>query len=356
MPEESYKKLQAFLSRLYVRVAAWQRRAWHSYDVWSHERLHDLNRRTLAIVGFVILLFGVLYFQSFRPPLDFPTEQYVTIEEGESLTALALTLEQDNIVQSAWWLEMIVRLRGGQHSVKAGDYLFAQPVSVFTITRRITTGVYGLEPIRITIPEGATVADMTVIYSKRLFKFNPDKFFRSAIEYEGYLYPDTYHFLPNAREDEVLRAMRDNFNEHIAEFEDEIANSPYTLREVITLASIIEKEAWKDKDRQLISGVLHNRLDRNMLLQVDATFVYTHAKGTYDITLDELADEDNPYNTYVHAGLPPGPIASVGRSSIYAALHPTPSDYFFYLADRNGNTYYSTTYDEHLAKKRRYVD
>ncbi|MAZ67704.1 hypothetical protein CL652_02970 [bacterium] len=351
-----YRNLQQLMSRSYVRFFAWQKRIRGSVENWQEDRLHNLNRRTLLIITLILVLYSALYIGAFRPPSNFPTEQYVTIEEGDSLATLALSLEEEGIVRSAWWLEMIVRLRGGQRSVKAGDYLFAKPVSTFSIARRITTGVFGLEPISITIPEGSTVADMTVIYAQRLFKFDPERFFANAIDYEGYLYPDTYYFLPNVREDEVIRVMRDNFDRQIAEFRQQIEESPYTLHEILTLASIIEKEAWNDEDRQLISGVLHNRLSRNMLLQVDATFVYTHAKGTYDITIDELTDENNPYNTYVYKGLPPGPIAAVGRSSLYAALNPTPSEYLFYLADRRGTTYYSVTYEEHLAKKRRYVD
>jgi len=356
MDDELRTKIQAFAFRFYIRSLAWVSRTRLRLDQWQDDRLHNLNKRTFVIVTFAVVLIGALYFGTFRAPSNFPTKQYITIEEGESLSSLAEVLESENVVRSAWWLKATVILRGGARSVRAGDYLFSNPVSTFTVARRITTGAYGLEPIRITIPEGATVADMTVIYARELFKFNPENFFKQATDYEGYLYPDTYHFLPNVREDEVIRVMRDNFNNHIFEFALEIEESPYSLHEIVTLASIIEKEAWKETDRQLISGVLHNRLDREMRLQVDATFTYTHSKGTYDITLAELADEDNPYNTYVHKGLPPGPIAAVGYSSLYAALNPTPNNYLFYLADRSGTTYYSETYAEHLAKKRRYVD
>ena len=356
MLDELSEKVVALIVRTWGLLRLCARRAYGSVEDWHAERLHNLNRRTLVVIVFVLVLSGALYVEMLRAPSDFPTRQYITIEEGDSLGALARSLQENRVVRSAWWLEAIVRIRGGERTVKAGDYQFAQPINVFAVARRITTGAFGLEPVKITIPEGATVADMTGIYAKYLFKFDPEKFFRAAIDYEGYLWPDTYHFLPNAREDEVIRVMRDAFEKNIAEFQDQIEQSPYTLHEILTLASIIEKEARNDEDRRLISGVLHNRLDRGMRLQVDATFVYTHEKGTYDITIDELTDEDNPYNTYVHEGLPPGPIAAVGRSSIYAALNPTPSDYLFYLADRKGNTYYSETYKEHLAKKRRYVD
>ena len=345
-----------FLERLYVRFLAWQE---HWGDIifdWHDARLDNLNRRTLLIVALGLIFASILYVETFHPTNDFPIEQYITIEEGETLHSLAQVLEEKSIVRSAEWLTLLVRMRGGEHSVHAGDYLFAKPVGTFSVARIITTGAYGLEPIRITIPEGATVADMAIIYDKRLFKFDADNFLREADALEGYLYPDTYHFLPNVREDEVIRVMQDTFDIRIAEFEDDLAESEYTLHEIITLASIIEKEAWKHKDQKLISGVLHNRLDDGMRLQVDATFTYTHDKGTYDITIAELTDEDNPYNTYVHKGLPPGPIAAVGHSAINAALNPTPSSFYFYLADRSGTTYFSATYAEHLAKKQRYVD
>lgn len=344
------------LERARVRFLAWLNRARHNLSDWHHSRLHDLNRRTLMIL-LVVGIFGVvLYVESFHPPSDFPVEQYITIEEGETLTTLAHSLEEMGIVRNAEWLTLLVRLRGGERSVYAGDYFFAKPIGALAVARVVTTGAYGLEPVRITIPEGATVEDMAILYERRLFKFNAKNFVRKATKDEGFLYPDTYYFLPNVREDEVIRVMKDTFNQRIAEFEEDIAASPYTLQEIVTLASIIEKEAWKPRDQQLISGVLYNRLERGMLLQVDATFTYTHNKGTYDITRAELLDEENLYNTYVHPGLPPGPIAAVGRSALYAAIYPIPSDYLFYLADRSGTTYFSKTYAEHLALKRQYVD
>lgn len=344
------------LERLYVRFLSHHENVSGAVYDWHDTRLDNLNRRTLLILIVGLIFISVLYVESFHPTDNFPIEQYITIEEGETLESLAHMLEEENIVRSADWLEILVRLRGGQHSVHAGDYLFTKPIGASSVARVITTGAYGLEPIRITIPEGATIADMAIIYDKRLFKFDADNFLRATSELEGYLFPDTYHFLPNVREDEVIRVMQDTFQLRLSEFEDDLAKSEYSLHEIITLASIIEKEAWKPKDQRLISGVLHNRLDDGMRLQVDATFTYTHDKGTYDITLAELKDEDNPYNTYVHKGLPPGPIAAVGESAINAALNPVPSNFYFYLADRTGTTYFSATYAEHLTKKRIYVD
>ncbi len=333
---------------------------WEIYSAfiieWQVSKLQNLNKKTTTtILVWLLVVSGAVLFLA-SPDANFPIEQYVTIEKGQSLSSISHSLKDVDVVKNAWVLEFVVRVMGGERKVQAGDYSFSKPIGTFAIARRITSGQYGLEPIKITIPEGATVADMAIIFDKRLFKFDDVAFFRKAQKLEGYLYPDTYHLLPNTKEDEVIRVMKDNLEIRLEEFEEDLAESEYTLHEILTLASIIEKEAWKTRDQYLISGVLHNRLDIDMRLQVDATFTYTHNKGTYQITMAELTDEDNPYNTYVHNGLPPGPIAAVGSTAIDAALNPKANNNFFYLADRFGTTYYSRTYEQHLAKKRRYVD
>lgn len=354
--KDLFAKASMAVSRDYVDFLSRFDRLHEATHAWHDNRLENLNQRTAGVLILVCMFSAFVYVGLFRPHAQFPAEHYVEIHKGDDLATISKKLAESNVVRSARTLELTVRILGGSRSVHAGDYLFARPVGTFAVARAITTGAYGLEPIRITIPEGATVVDMASMYDKQLFKFDAQHFIDIALPYEGYLYPDTYYFLPNVREDEVLRTMNDNFKINIEPFAKQIEESPYTFHEIVTLASIIEKEAWKPRDQKLISGVLYNRLEIDMRLQVDATFTYTHNKGTYQITLDELADEDNPYNTYVHKGLPPGPIAAVGYSALDAALNPIESDNLFYLADRNGNTYYSRTYSEHLAKKRRYVD
>ena len=336
-----------------------EKKVQHRHELFRQKREQEeptLNRRNTILLAFVLVLFGAFYLEGIRAPSDFQNNTFVTVPEGASLGEIAILFQEENVVRSSFWLNTAIRFTGNQSAVYAGDYIFARPASVFQVAKRITTGAYGLEPTTVTIPEGATVADMASIYEDTLFKFDPEDFLIDAVPLEGYLFPDTYHFLPNATHDDVIRAMRDNFEQKIEEFEDQIEESDFTLHEILILASIIEREAFNDTDRRLISGVLYNRLEQDMLLQVDATFVYTHGKGTYQITLAELRDDSNLYNTYVHKGLPPGPIAAVGYSSIFAALNPTPNDYIFYLADRAGTTYFSETYAEHLRKKRIYVD
>lgn len=356
MLSDTIKKYRLYGERQWILLLSRWRRL---RSLLPTRNIHRSTHRNMFSFGILILIIiGVffVYTALFIPPSNFPTKQYITIESGEGLTTIANTLVKTHVVKNAKILIYTVRLLGGQRTVAAGDYSFAIPLGTFAVARRITTGTYGLTPVSVTIPEGTTVREMAPIYAKKLFKFKPSEFIKEALPYEGFLYPDTYHFLPNASAKEVIESMRDNFKNKIVPLSKQIQASSFTLKQIVTLASIIQKEAWKKTDQRRISGVLQNRLKKGMLLQVDATFTYTHNKGTSQITVAELQDKKNPYNTYVHKGLPPGPIASVNISTIKAVLDPIKSDDLFYLADRYGNTHYSRTYAEHLQKMRRYLN
>lgn len=314
------------------------------------------NRRSRAIVILCILLGSWMYLDIVRAPLAFPTDTLVTIEQGSSLQRISASLQEQQVVRNKTALSLLIRMYGNHDSIKAGDYIFKEPKNVFAVARIISVGAFGLEPVAIRIPEGSDSADMAQLFERKLLRFNPETFLALAVPQEGFLFPDTYYFMPNVREEQIITVMKDNFVQKIAPLQTQIQESGSTLTEIITMASIIEKEASRDADRRKISGVLWHRLEIDMPLQVDATFFYTHNKGTYHITLAELRDATNPYNTYVHKGLPPGPIASPSLASIIAALQPTKTTALFYLADRSGNTYYSETYAEHLQKKALYVD
>lgn len=312
------------------------------------------NRRTL---GLLLLVGGITlasYLFVIRPPDRFPTGSLVSVSDGASLPTAAKELKEAGVIRSTIAFRAAVLFAGGSRHVHAGDYLFKEPADVFGVARAVVLGAYGLEPFRFRVPEGATVVQMAALFSSELPRFNTQAFIEKATPYEGFLFPDTYFFLPNTTEDKVIAAMRQNFDTHIAEIQPQIDLSGHSLEELVTMASLLEREARIMSDRQMIAGVLWNRIGKNMPLQVDAAFLYTLGKSTFQLTTADLKS-DSPYNTYVHKGLPPGPIGSPSLEAILAAATPTKNQYFYYLADKNGVTHYSKTYAEHLRNKARYL-
>lgn len=322
-------------------------------DALSERWREHTNRRTIVIVTVAGALFGYAYLTIVQPPNDFPVDELVSVPSGESLAQVAVSLKRDRVVRSATALRALVTIMGEERTVRAGDYLFKEPKNVFSIARALSKGQFGLEPERIRIPEGATTKEMAAIYDAHLERFNEESFLAQAQPMEGYLFPDTYFFLPNATEATVIEAMRQNFDTHITTIEADIASSTRTLDEIVVMASILEREAYNTKDRKLISGVLWNRLERGMPLQVDAVFSYTIGKGTFQLTIIDLTS-DSPYNTYKFKGLPPTAIGSPSLDSLLAAANPTPNDYLYFLADHRGVTHYCKTYSCQLANKRKY--
>ena len=319
-----------------------------------HRSETNVNRRTLAIVSIFlgVAIFSYVFF--IRPPSAFPAGELVEIPEGASLSLIATQLKNEHVIRSAFLLRAAVYLLGYERGVQFGDYLFKEPRNVFSIARAIGIGAHGLEPFRIRVPEGATVQELAVMFDERLERFDEERFIKEASPMEGYLFPDTYFFLPNADDDLVLRTLRQSFDAQIATIAPGIEKFGKPFKDVVIMASILEREAHNLEDRRKIAGVLWERLDRGMLLQVDAVFLYSLGRSTFDLTSEDLTSDD-PYNTYVHKGLPPTPIGSPSLDSILAAVTPIDKGYLFYLADKNNVTHYSKTYEEHLQKKRMYL-
>ncbi|PIR82216.1 endolytic transglycosylase MltG [Candidatus Kaiserbacteria bacterium CG10_big_fil_rev_8_21_14_0_10_59_10] len=314
----------------------------------------NANRRTAAILLAVFVFALALYTSVFSPPHDFPTEAIVDVPQGASVRDIAETLERERIVRSALWFRLLVRFTGNERSLHAGEYLFEEPTGLWGVAQALSHGRYGMEPRRVRIPEGAMVRDIAELLDEELLRFDKELFTAKALPYEGRLFPDTYFFLPSANEDTVLEALRQNFDAQLAQLEEEIAAFGRPLEEVLIMASILEREARDHEDRRRIAGVLWRRLDEDMLLQVDAVFLYSIGRSTFQLTLEDLRS-DSPYNTYRYKGLPPTPIGSPSLSSIRAAITPIDGGYYYYLADNTGVTHYSRTYEEHLRKKRLYL-
>lgn len=288
------------------------------------------------------------------PPANFPQGRKVEVPHGAALRTISDEFKDDGLIRSSLFFEGVVRAFGNDTSVQAGTYFFEEALPLFDLVKRLTQGIFGLTPTRVTIPEGATVKEVSYLLKRRFPDFDVDQFLELASDKEGYLFPDTYFFLEGTPPEQVVAEMTSNFEKRIAPYATQIASSTLTLDQIITFASLLEKEAKKPEERRMIAGILNNRLAINMPLQVDATFRYTLGKGSFQLTKKDLRN-DSPYNTYVNKGLPPGPIANPGLDAIAAVLEPTPSKYMYYLHDMNGKARYAVTFAQHKKNKYTYL-
>ena len=254
-----------------------------------------------------------------------------------------------------------------RHALRAGEYLFERPLRPIDVYRRLVHGDIYLHPV--VIPEGSDRFDIARILNQRL-GIDPLQFFKvtqqtSAIRdldpkapsLEGYLFPDTYRFPRGVSAATVVITMLARFRQVVGKrFANELPSSPAGWHEVITLASLVEKETPEPSERPPIAGVFERRLERGMPLQCDPTVVYAarldyHPIGP--ITQSDLGF-DSPYNTYRHSGLPPGPIANPGQASIRAALHPADGDALYFVANNHGGHVFARTLAEHQLNVSRY--
>lgn len=342
MEKPFLEKLEAYFEAAHRYIAA----------ASVHWREHT-NRRTVIIVVVLGILFGALYLTAIEPPAAFPAGELVTVPEGQGVVAVSNTLYQDGVIRSPLAFRILVTLMGRARQLRAGDYLFKQPESVFGVARAVSVGAYGLEPFRIRVAEGATVRQMADLFDKVLPRFDSAQFVAEAQPREGYFFPDTYFFLPNASAQTVEQAMQQNFESQIATIQPQLASSTHSLADIVIMASIIEREAPDMQDRRLIAGVLWRRIKQGMALQSDVTSLYTLPKGQRFTA--KVLDQDTPYNTYLHRGLPPTAIGNPSLDSILAAASPIDKGYLFYLADSSGVTHYCKTYSCQLSNQRAFL-
>jgi UPF0755 protein len=215
-------------------------------------------------------------------------------------------------------------------------------------------GDYGISAKKITFPEGFTNIQFAARLEANLPNFNKNTFLDLASTSEGYLYPETYFFLPSDTEEVIFNKMKSTFDAETKTLENDFAMSQKTSKDIVIMASILEREVKSKEDKQMASNILWNRIKNGMALQVDATLAYERDKDSYTLTTADLR-KDSPYNTYTRRGLPPTAISNPGFDSIFAALNPIPNNYVYFLTDREGKVYYAKTYEEHLKNKRKYI-
>jgi UPF0755 protein len=262
-------------------------------------------------------------------------------------------------VQDALTLRLALRWTGASRGLQAGEYRFDRPMTAVEVVNKIARGdVYGQ---RITFPEGLTIREMAVLYESRGLG-NAKDFIAAArnaaliqdldpaaTDLEGYLFPDTYTVGRKAVASQLIDSMVAGFRAAFPADAPQPGDQPLTTRQIVTLASLIEKETGKPEERPIVSAVYRNRLRIGMGMQADPTVVYALQKaGRYDgnIRKDDLSI-DSPYNTYRYPGLPPGPIASAGKASLEAAFQPADVDYLYFVSRNDGSHVFATTLAEH---------
>lgn len=322
--------------------------------------------RAAGAIALVVVLAAAAVAVAVRPVDRTGAARVIVIPHGASSSQIGSLLQSAGVVRSASDFTIAVRLRRLTHSLQGGEYAVSPAMTLLEIVDRIARGRVVLHAI--TIPEGFTAAEIIDVLAEnglgdrtRLAEVvrhgagrYPHEFLRAVPtgSLEGYLFPDTYHLPRGLDERETVRAFLDRFAQVVVPlWQARGAGRP--LHAVITMASLVEREAQQPEERALIAGVLYNRLRRGMRLEVDATVLYALGRHKSLVTYKDL-DVESPYNTYRHAGLPPGPIASPGFASIMAALAPAATDYLYYVARPDGLHVFSRTYQEHLAAIRRY--
>ena len=329
--------------------------------------IRGLTIATLILAGSALAAVNWWESRVSEPHLGRSTKnRLLTVPFGSSVRSIGQLLQGSDIIRSDLIFAAYVRI-SGPDPLQAGEYLFENPISLTQVVQILREG--RVHHYRITIPEGLTMDEVIGRFVQEglgqqhelepltgrtdlLGGLDPE-----ATDLEGYLFPDTYYFTRSDQELTLVSTLVTRFRE--------VWNSPrqkraedlgLTVREVVTLASLIEKETALPSERPLISAVFHNRLRRNIKLDCDPTVIYAIRKtGEYDGVLHQSdLDLDSPYNTYLYAGLPPGPIANPGTASIDAALNPAPVRHLYFVSKNDGGHVFSTSYREHRRAVRRY--
>ena len=286
-----------------------------------------------------------------------------TVEPGMTLADVAGQLEEQGVVRHAILFELLARYRGVEQGINAGRYEIEAYMDAGQVLRMLTEGRIVVN--RVNVPEGLTIPETVRALRARIGidstafvqrSADPEVVRSLGIEaatLEGYLYPATYNMYPDMTVDDILKQMTSRYLQTMtAEYRERAAALGYSEHEIVTLASIIEQEAMVDDERDVISGVFHNRLRRGMRLEADPTVQYGIGRPNMRLYQKHLS-HPSPYNTYLHAGLPPGPICSPGAASIHAALYPEDVPYLFFVARGDGRHIFSVTNREHNQARER---
>lgn len=329
----------------------------------------------IAIAFSCTILLSFLFIQDNFKTLDNPVDIY--IEKGESLESISTKLKDLNIIKNKRLFEIYGRVKKQVPNIKFGKHQlntnmnYSEIYNTLAIPSLDTTNL-----IKITIPEGYTVEQIADVLELNYlgdkeeflelckigdFEYDflstiPMDLPQDCYRLEGFLYPETYFFDKNMSTYDIVDTFLKSFNQAISKYEDELANSQYSIYEIVNLASIVERESKAGKERPIIAGVFINRLNKNIKLESCATVEYV-LKTRKRVLTNEDISIDSPHNTYLYQGLPITPISNPGESSLYASINPTSTEYLFFVSKKGTDEHaFAKTHQEHLKNVRLYRD
>jgi UPF0755 protein len=318
-----------------------------------------------GIIIFIWMAAGFFYHQATVSVGENTQTIILSIPPGATLKKISTDLKGLSLIRNASAFRLLANIRQKQTHIQVGEYELNQSMLPMDILKAITSGKTVLHPI--TIPEGYRISEIAELLTKKI-SINKEIFIKesrnkdllnklniTSKSLEGYLFPETYHFSKHTAEKKIIQTMLSTFQQQMKtkNIQDQIQSSDMSLHEIITLASLIEKETGMNGERKHISSVFHNRLKRKMRLQTDPTVIYAIENFDGNIRKKDL-DIDSPYNTYRYKGLPPGPIASPGIKSIVAALNPIKTNHLYFVSKKDGSHQFSSSLKEHNRAVQKY--
>ena len=328
------------------------------------KRAKNTGRTLIILLLIIVIALASVFISTIKKPLKISQSEVVNVEEGDSFYSIINSLSNEKKIKSPFIIKIYAKLTGLNLEVVPGSHILEKGMSVKDIAKTLKD-TNNANAITLTIPEGFNVEDIATrvaekdICTKDEFltavknyplpsyvKDNPDK----RYNLEGFVFPDTYNFEIGVEPEYIIETMIKRFEEVWNEITEGLDIKEDDIEKIINVASIIEKEARVDEDRPLIASVIYNRLEQDMPLQIDATVIYAHGYYIENVRNRHLAIESK-YNTYLHKGLPVGPICNPGAPSIKAALNPANTNYLFYLLASDDEHYFTDNYDDFLKKK-----
>jgi UPF0755 protein len=355
---------------IFSAVAAFSEKAFQKFTTFVKEFEFTLdNSFRIIFISFVFCNIFALYFsfRVFHEQIQPPSEKRIRISPGMPFREIAANLESEGVISNAFYFKMAAKLTGKDDEIISRTYIFKNRLNNIQLLDILTDPALNFT-VKITIPEGMRIVQIAGIAESKLF-LNKNRFLQEASNdslinilnlkgkvknLEGFLFPDTYKIPVDITEKELVNLLFGEFSRKILGKYPDLVKNPKKLLDIITLASIVQGETQIKEEMPVISGVYLNRINKRMKLEADPTVQYALPDGPKKRLMKSDLKIKSPYNTYIHFGLPPGPINNPGINAVEAAINPQKSEYLFFVATGKGGHAFSKTYQEHLINAKQY--